>query len=73
MVTALSGAVIMEVKRGKVYYYCKCNNCQNSEYDKKPYKEAGWIEIGISSYGEYECPSCGYKSEVKLKFYKLNE
>ncbi len=73
MVMALSGAVIMEVKNGKVSYYCKCNNCQTSEYDKKPYKEADWIENGLTSLGEYECPSCGNKSEIKLKFYKLNK
>lgn len=73
MVTALSGAVIMDVKDGKVIYYRKCNHCQTSEYHEKPYKETGWMETGISVLGEYVCPSCGLKSEIKLKFYKLNQ
>ena len=73
MVMALSGAVIMGVKDGKVKYYRKCNHCQTSEYYNKPYKECDWIETGVSVIGEYECPSCGGKSEIKLKFYKLNQ
>lgn len=71
MVTALSGAVIMGVKEGKVTYYCKCNHCQTSEYYNKPYKEAEWMETGIAVIGNYECPSCRNNSEIKLKFYKL--
>ena len=73
MVMALSGAVIMEVKDSKVSYYRKCNHCQTSEYHIKPYKEAEWIETGITSHGEYGCPSCGRISEIKLRFYKLND
>jgi hypothetical protein len=73
MVTALSGAVIMGVKDGKVNYFRKCNHCQTSEYHNKPYKETDWIEIGIVVLGEFECPSCGGKSEIKLKFYKLDQ
>ncbi len=72
MVTALSGAVIMGVKDGRVSYYRKCNHCQLSEYYEKPYKETEWMETGIAVLGEYECPACGGKSEIKLKFYKLN-
>lgn len=71
MVTALSGAVIMGVKGGKVSYYRKCNFCQTSEYYNKPYKEAEWVEEGISELGEYECPSCGSISIIRLKFYTL--
>lgn len=73
MVTALSGAVIMGVKKGKVSYYRKCNHCQASEYYNKPYKEIDWIEKGIVALEEYECSTCGGKSEIKLKFYKLNQ
>jgi hypothetical protein len=73
MVMALSGAVIMGVKESKVSYYRKCNHCQTSEYNNKPYKEADWIETGIISLGEYICPSCGGKSEIKFRFYKLNK
>ena len=73
MVMALSGAVIMGVKDGKVSYYRKCNHCQTSEYHVKPYKETEWIDTGIVELGEFECPSCKGKSEIKLKFYKLNQ
>jgi len=72
MVTALSGAVIMGVKDGKVSYYCKCNFCQTSEYHRKPYKETEWKEEEIVELGEYDCPSCKGKSKVKLRFYKYS-
>jgi len=72
MVTSLSGAVIMGVNGNKVAYYRKCNHCQTSEYHSKPYMETDWMETGTSVLGEYECPSCGAESEIKLKFYKLN-
>lgn len=69
---ALSGAVIMGVKEGKVSYYRKCNFCQTSEYHKKPYKETDWIETGIITLGEFDCPSCQGNSEIKLRFNKLD-
>ncbi len=72
MVMALSGAVIMEVKKGKVYYYCKCNNCQKSEYEIKPYKETEWLDSGIVNLGIYKCPACGKENEINMKFYKHN-
>jgi|GEM_PF-1047173 len=73
MVTSLSGAVIMGVNNGKVSYYPKCNYCQASEFKVKPYKETEWHETGIYEIGEFVCPSCGKKSEIKLRFYKLNQ
>jgi len=73
MVTALSGSVIMGVKDDKVSYYCKCNHCQHSEYLVKPYKETEWIDKGIVNLGEYICPECDSKSEIILRFYKLNQ
>lgn len=69
MVMANSGCVIMNVKGDKVLYYQKCNHCQTSEYDKKPYKEAPWQKEGITSHGEFKCPKCGKTSKVELKFH----
>jgi len=68
MVTAQSGCVIMNVKGNNVIYYRKCNHCQASEYDKKPWLEAPVQKEGIASLGEYTCEKCGKVSNVELKF-----
>lgn len=70
MVTALSGCVIMGVQNNMVTYYKKCNYCQTSEYEIKPYQQTEWIDEGIVSLEEYYCPKCEKRSKVKLKFYK---
>jgi len=69
-VMANSGCVIMNVKGSTVIYYQKCNHCQHSEYEKKPWKETPWQEPGINILGEYVCDKCEKTSEVRLKFYK---
>jgi hypothetical protein len=70
MVTANSGCVIMNVKGNNVIYYEKCNHCQASEYDNKPYKEAPVMDEGISELGEYTCKKCGKESPIALRFHK---